>query len=133
MILSIASIALTRLNLGPPSVCSRDYPSLRPLAELVVITALHFISFPDSNLQQKSQQQSNNNIDNMFRRTATSLPLDPKYPTNLKDLNYFINEKDQIRKIAYPDQRFCFQISDNDRYNEVHKEAFHSKLIQYPK
>ena len=44
-------------------------------------------------------------------------------------LGYFINEKSQIRQIRQPSERFNFKVTDNDRFNEVHKEAFHSKLI----
>lgn len=59
----------------------------------------------------------------MFRRLPGSLPEDPKFPADLNQLGYFINEKSQIRKINKPDEKFQFHITNNDRYNEVHREA----------
>ena len=59
----------------------------------------------------------------MFRRLPGSLPEDPKFPADLNQLGYFINETSQIRKIDKPDEKFHFHITNNDRYNEVHREA----------
>jgi hypothetical protein len=65
----------------------------------------------------------------MFRRLPASLPEDPKFPANLNQLGYFINEKLQIRKIDKPDEKFHFHITNNDRYNEVHREAVKGKSM----
>lgn len=65
----------------------------------------------------------------MFRRLVDDLPGDPSWEADLTKLGYFINEKSQIRQIRQPSERFNFKVTDNDRFNEVHKEAFHSKLI----
>lgn len=44
-------------------------------------------------------------------------------------IRYAINEKDQIRSIAHPDQEFHFFISKNERVKEVQREAMDSKSI----
>jgi hypothetical protein len=64
----------------------------------------------------------------MFRRLIDSLPADPSWEADLTKLGYFINGDSQIRQIRKPDQRFIFKITGNDRFNEVHKETFHSEL-----
>jgi hypothetical protein len=85
----------------------------------------------------------------MFVYRKESLPKDPVFPTNLKQLGYallesstshatwtwayllctryFVNDEDQIRMIADPQLRFLFKISSNDRYNEMQREAMDSK------
>ena len=67
----------------------------------------------------------------MFRRLPGSLPEDPKFPADLNELGYFINEKSQIRKIDKPDETFHFHITNNDRYNEVHREAANGESAFY--
>ena len=51
-------------------------------------------------------------------------------------MRYRINEKDQIRSIAHPDQEFNFFISKNERVQDVQREAmdsmFRSILTTYP-
>ncbi|KAK3172520.1 hypothetical protein OEA41_005842 [Lepraria neglecta] len=59
----------------------------------------------------------------MFRRLSSSLPKDPEFPADLEKLGYSINEKDQIRSIANPEQEFHFFISKNERVREVQREA----------
>ncbi|OCK79508.1 hypothetical protein K432DRAFT_443837 [Lepidopterella palustris CBS 459.81] len=61
----------------------------------------------------------------MFRRDAKSLPPDPVFPADLKAVGYFINETGHIRKIANPKESFQYWLTNNDRYNEVHREAMH--------
>jgi hypothetical protein len=63
----------------------------------------------------------------MFRRLPTGLPKDPTFPANLTELGYFINDKDQIRMIEKPDEKFLYAINKNERVNEMHKEAMNSK------
>ena len=63
----------------------------------------------------------------MFRRLSNSLPQDPKIPSDLAALGYFVNEQDQIRQTKQPDQRYLYQFNKNERVNEVHKEAMNSK------
>lgn len=48
--------------------------------------------------------------------------------SSLTSISYAINEKDQIRSIAHPDQEFHFFISKNERVKEVQREAMDSKL-----
>lgn len=47
-------------------------------------------------------------------------------------IRYFINDKDQIRSIANPDQEFNFFISKNDRANDVQREAMNSSSPNTP-
>jgi hypothetical protein len=65
----------------------------------------------------------------MYRRLPGSLPQDPIWPKTFKTLGYKINEKSQIRAIANPDLFFKFFITNNERYNELNREAMHSKDI----
>lgn len=59
----------------------------------------------------------------MFRRLSSSLPKDPEFPADLEKLGYYINDKDQIRSIAHPDEEFNFFISKNERVREMQREA----------
>ncbi|RDW72311.1 uncharacterized protein DSM5745_07483 [Aspergillus mulundensis] len=59
----------------------------------------------------------------MFVYRREDLPADPVFPADLKELGYFINDKDQIRKISDPTQDFQFKINKNDRWNEVQRGA----------
>ncbi|KAL4785920.1 Arb2 domain-containing protein [Aspergillus varians] len=59
----------------------------------------------------------------MFVYRREDLPADPVFPANLDKLGYFINDKDQIRKISNPTQEFQFKINKNDRWNEVQRAA----------
>ncbi|OCL04434.1 hypothetical protein AOQ84DRAFT_117805 [Glonium stellatum] len=61
----------------------------------------------------------------MFRRKIESLPKDPEFPANLEELGYFITDTGHIRKIENPDESFQFFITNNERFNEVHREAMH--------
>jgi len=63
----------------------------------------------------------------MFRRLPNHLPKDPTFPTDLEGLGYFINDNDQIRQAANPDQKYQFKINRNDRVNDVYKEAMNSE------
>ncbi|KKA18197.1 hypothetical protein T310_7865, partial [Rasamsonia emersonii CBS 393.64] len=58
--------------------------------------------------------------------TRKNLPKDPVFPADLEKLGYFINDKDQIRKIANPEEEFQFKISTNDRWNELQREAMNT-------
>ncbi|KAL6237696.1 hypothetical protein BDW75DRAFT_248709 [Aspergillus navahoensis] len=64
----------------------------------------------------------------VFRRQ--DLPADPVFPADLKKLGYFINDKDQIRKISDPTQEFKFKINRNDRWNEVQRNAMNECIRQ---
>ncbi|ODH30339.1 hypothetical protein ACO22_03614 [Paracoccidioides brasiliensis] len=66
----------------------------------------------------------------VFRRDA--LPKDPVFPADLKQLGYFINERDQIKMITNPEEGFLYKINANDRYNVMQKEAMNSKPIYLP-
>ncbi|OKL60525.1 hypothetical protein UA08_04283 [Talaromyces atroroseus] len=58
----------------------------------------------------------------VYRRK--DLPDDPVFPADLEKLGYFINDQDQIRQIANPDESFRYKINANERWNEVHCSAF---------
>lgn len=64
----------------------------------------------------------------MFRRLPNKLPPDPSFPADLAKLGYFINDKDQIRQIANPDQKYQYKINRNDRVNDVYREAMNSEI-----
>ncbi|KFY10853.1 hypothetical protein V491_07444, partial [Pseudogymnoascus sp. VKM F-3775] len=59
----------------------------------------------------------------MFRLLPHGLPKDPKYPTNLQELGYFINDEDEIRSIENPKYYFKYFINRNERYNERQRES----------
>lgn len=40
---------------------------------------------------------------------------------------YFINDKDEIRMISNPEEKFLYRINANERYNELQKEAMNSE------
>ena len=61
----------------------------------------------------------------MFRRTNNNLPKDPNYPADLTSLGYKLNANNQIVELANPANYFTFYATDNDRANEVRKEAMH--------
>ncbi|PKY06589.1 hypothetical protein P168DRAFT_288525 [Aspergillus campestris IBT 28561] len=62
----------------------------------------------------------------MFVFNRGDLPPDPSFPADLKQLGYFINDRDQIRKISDPKQEFQFKINKNDRWNETQREAMNA-------
>ncbi|KAH8692987.1 Arb2 domain-containing protein [Talaromyces proteolyticus] len=51
------------------------------------------------------------------------LPKDAVFPPDLDKLGYFINDQDQIRQLANPQEDFKFKINKNDRWNEVQRNA----------
>lgn len=67
----------------------------------------------------------------MFAARPSRLPQDPTYVADFKELGYFVNNDGLIRKIEYPDDTFQFFITNNERYNEVHREAFHSEFLSF--
>jgi hypothetical protein len=66
----------------------------------------------------------------MFRRLSSSLPNDPSFPADLKQLGYFINDDNQIRMIEKPEEKFLYAINKNERVNELHKEAMNSEALR---
>ena len=61
----------------------------------------------------------------MFRRLWNNLPKDPSYPADLTKLGYTLNAAGQFVKVSNPNELFQYHVTDNDRANEVHKEAMH--------
>ncbi|KAL4936022.1 hypothetical protein BDV06DRAFT_233771 [Aspergillus oleicola] len=59
----------------------------------------------------------------MFVYRREDLPADAVFPADLEKLGYFINDKDQIRKISDSTQEFQFKINRNDRWNDVQRGA----------
>ncbi|RDW76955.1 hypothetical protein BP6252_05008 [Coleophoma cylindrospora] len=66
----------------------------------------------------------------MFRRLSSGLPKDPKFPSDLKGLGYFVNSKDEVRSIDNPKAYFNYFLSKNERYNEVQREAMNTALLE---
>ncbi|POS86346.1 hypothetical protein EPUL_001414, partial [Erysiphe pulchra] len=64
----------------------------------------------------------------MYRRLESGLPEDPKFPADLKELGYFINEKDEVRNIENPKAYFQYFLTKNDRVNDLHREAMNGAL-----
>ncbi|THC91880.1 hypothetical protein EYZ11_008657 [Aspergillus tanneri] len=62
----------------------------------------------------------------MFVYRREDLPPEPEFPAQLDKLGYFINDKDQIRKISHPDHEFQFKINKNPRWNEMQREAMNN-------
>ncbi|KAL6712614.1 hypothetical protein ACN47E_000491 [Coniothyrium glycines] len=60
----------------------------------------------------------------MFRRIEDSLEADPSFPADLKQLGFFVNNVGQICMIDAPDKHFMFNATNNERVNEVRREAF---------
>ena len=60
----------------------------------------------------------------------------PKHLENKQSLpraiRYFINDKDQIRKISDPEQEFQFKINKNPRWNERQREVMNGMLRTSP-
>jgi hypothetical protein len=63
----------------------------------------------------------------MFRRLPVSLPADPVFISDLKDLGYFINDESQIMQIKHPDQGYVFKKYSDERFNIMHREALNGK------
>ncbi|KAF2131905.1 hypothetical protein P153DRAFT_334207 [Dothidotthia symphoricarpi CBS 119687] len=59
----------------------------------------------------------------MFRRIENSIEPDPSFPANLKALGFFVNDVGNIRMIEAPDKEYIFHATNNDRVNEVRREA----------
>ncbi|KAI1263803.1 Arb2 domain-containing protein [Xylariaceae sp. FL1019] len=64
----------------------------------------------------------------MFVRKWSGLPADPQFPSNIKDLGYFVNEDDEVRSIEDPDYYFKFFINRNERWNERQRFAMHQAV-----
>jgi len=62
----------------------------------------------------------------MFRRLPDSLPEDPRFKADMKAMGYFVNENSQIRKSKNPNEKFHYFITNNTRWNEMHREAMES-------
>ncbi|KAI0012059.1 hypothetical protein F4779DRAFT_635131 [Xylariaceae sp. FL0662B] len=56
--------------------------------------------------------------DKMFRRKWSGLPADPSFPSDLKELGYFVNKDDEVRSIENENNYFKFFISRNPRWND---------------
>ncbi|KAB5562836.1 Arb2 domain-containing protein [Coniochaeta sp. 2T2.1] len=64
----------------------------------------------------------------MFRRRWSSLPCDPAFPSDLKQLGYFVNEIDEIRSIENPNNYFKYFITKNERWNERQRFAMNEAV-----
>ncbi|CAN9265758.1 unnamed protein product [Alternaria alternata] len=59
----------------------------------------------------------------MFRRIENTLEPDPSFPANVKELGFFINSSGDIRMINAPEKPYVYHATNNDRVNEVRREA----------
>jgi hypothetical protein len=76
----------------------------------------------------------------MFRRQEDTIGKDPVYPADLKELGYvpgapwtmelvlttcsfFVNGLGQIRMIEAPDKEYVFHSTNDERVNELRREA----------
>jgi hypothetical protein len=70
----------------------------------------------------------------MFRRVQDTLEPDPSFPAHLKELGFFINLSGGIRMINSPEKPYVYHATNNERVNEVRREAmqgtFQRKLNQ---
>ncbi|KAB5560241.1 Arb2 domain-containing protein [Coniochaeta sp. 2T2.1] len=64
----------------------------------------------------------------MFRRRWSSLPCDPAFSSDLKQLGYFVNEIDEIRSIENPNNYFKYYITKNERWNERQRFAMNEAV-----
>ncbi|KAJ9155322.1 Arb2 domain-containing protein [Pleurostoma richardsiae] len=65
----------------------------------------------------------------MFRRRWSGLPEDPTFPTDLKELGYFVNDEDEVRSIADPKFYFKYLLSRNERWNDRQRFAFNGAVV----
>ncbi|KAF2021590.1 hypothetical protein BU24DRAFT_23349 [Aaosphaeria arxii CBS 175.79] len=59
----------------------------------------------------------------MFRVKESGLPPDISEPADLKKLGYFVNNIGQIRMIEFPEKDYHFHWYNQERHNEVRREA----------
>ncbi|CBX94918.1 hypothetical protein IAQ61_008360 [Plenodomus lingam] len=59
----------------------------------------------------------------MFRRIENTLEPDPSFPVDLKQLGFFVNNQGHIRMIVAPEKPYIFHATNNERVNEVRREA----------
>ncbi|KAF2146247.1 uncharacterized protein K452DRAFT_355671 [Aplosporella prunicola CBS 121167] len=59
----------------------------------------------------------------MFRLREQGMPVDPAYPSDLRQLGYFINAESNVKQIQPPHDFFIYKISNNERVNDVYREA----------
>ncbi|KAH8662124.1 hypothetical protein BX600DRAFT_550951 [Xylariales sp. PMI_506] len=64
----------------------------------------------------------------MFRRLWVNLPEDPRFPSDLEQLGYFVNGSDEIRSIKNPDYYFKYFLSRNERYNVRQRFAMNEAI-----
>ncbi|KAI0838293.1 Arb2 domain-containing protein [Hypoxylon sp. FL0890] len=64
----------------------------------------------------------------MFRRKWSGLPADPQFPSDLKELGYFINKDDEVRAIDNPDNYFKYFLSRNPRWNDRQRFAMNQAI-----
>ena len=63
----------------------------------------------------------------MFRRIEDTLEPDPSFPADLSKLGFFINISGDIRMINAPEKPYVYHATNNERVNEMRREAMQSK------
>ncbi|KAF1913480.1 Arb2 domain-containing protein [Ampelomyces quisqualis] len=63
----------------------------------------------------------------MFRRQEDTMDPDPVYEADLKALGFFVNQDGQIRMIDAPDKEYVFYATNNERVNELRREAMQGR------
>ncbi|KAF2090185.1 hypothetical protein K490DRAFT_63056 [Saccharata proteae CBS 121410] len=66
----------------------------------------------------------------MYRLLKAGLPADPTYTDKLNEMGYFIDADGAVRKIRPPHGTFQYWISNNERVNDTHREAFHRIIMR---
>jgi hypothetical protein len=64
----------------------------------------------------------------MFRRIEDTLEPDPSFSADLRELGFFINTSGHIRMIDAPEKPYVYHATNNERVNEVRREAMQSKF-----
>ncbi|KAH7067094.1 Arb2 domain-containing protein [Paraphoma chrysanthemicola] len=62
----------------------------------------------------------------MFRRQEATIEPDASYPADLKALGFFVNSLGHIRMIEAPEKQYVFHSTNNERHNEVRREAMYT-------
>ncbi|KAH5245649.1 hypothetical protein HBI88_001180 [Parastagonospora nodorum] len=66
----------------------------------------------------------------MFRRKEATMAPDHQYEANLKKLGFFVNDVGQVRMIGAPAKDFVYYSTNDDRVNEVRREAMWDCMCQ---
>lgn len=66
----------------------------------------------------------------MFRRIEDTMEPDASFPADLKKLGFFVNTTGHIRMINAPEKPFLYHATNNERVNEVRREAMQGESME---